>query len=92
MAEKIDPRFQYETYERNIFATREELNAMAAITLDTQANWFKIVVNAVRIMGMLALFKIRQSMFEEEMRLGKQIYERRRSKKTRDDLKDDLDG
>lgn len=88
-AAKIDPRFKYETYERNIFATREELTALAQIILDTDASWFKIIVNAIRIAAILWLFKIRQSMFEEEMMLGRQIYERRQDRDAEDDLEDD---
>ena len=92
MAPAIDPRFKYETYERNIFATREELNGLAAILLDVKTGWFSIIVNAVKIVALLALFKIRQSMFEEEMMIGRQIYQRRRSDDADDNLDDDLDG
>ncbi len=90
--DKIDPRFKHETYERNIFATREELDKIAQIILDTSANWFKIGVNAVRVFALLAIFKIRQGMFEEEMRLGKQIYEQARARQNRGDIRDNLDG
>lgn len=88
----IDPRFQYETYERNQFATREELTAMAAILLDAKIGWMSIIWNSIRIAGLLALFIIREKMMKEEMTLGRQIYMRKRSADNRDDLKDDLDG
>lgn len=88
----IDPRFKYETYERNIFATREELNSIAQIILDPSISWVKLTLNAIRITAILFLFKIRQNMFEEELRLGKQIYERRRTTGNETDLEDDLDG
>lgn len=89
---KIDPRFKYETYERNIFATREELTGMARIILDTEAKWFGVIINTIRVVALLVLFKIRKNMFDEEMLLGKQIYERDRNYRGRDDLDDDLDG
>lgn len=93
MDTKIDPRFKYETYERNIFANREELTALAKGLLDMQSSWFSVIVNAVRAVAILALFKIRQSMFEEEMMMGRQIYEMNRSRGNQDDLdRDDLDG
>lgn len=88
----LDPRFQYETYERNIFATREELTAMSKILLDAKASWISIIWNTIRIVGLLALFKIRQQMMSEEQMLGRQIYMRRRAGDVGDDLDDNLDG
>ena len=88
----IDPRFKYETYEKNVFASREELSDLAKIILDTDARWLKIILNAVRIAALLALFKIRKDMFSEEMQLGKQIYERSQSQSAKDELAaDNLD-
>lgn len=88
----IDPRFEYETYERNIFATREELTGLARIVLDTKTSVFSVVVNAIRIAALFALFYIRKEMMAEEMMIGRQIYQRRRSSDTSGGLKDDLDG
>lgn len=88
----LDPRFQYETYERNQFATREELTAMAAILLDAKTGWMSIIWNSIRIAGLLALFIIREKMMKEEMLIGRQMYMRKRSAANRDELKDEFDG
>jgi len=80
------PQFTYETYERNIFATREELTGLSKIIMDTKVGWFGVVVNTLRCLALLALFRIRQAMYSEEMEIGKQIYERRRSGSNRDDV------
>lgn len=90
--EMKNPTFDYSVYERNLFATREEVHFLSKIIMDTDASWFKIIVNAIRIVALMALFWIRWGMFDEEQRIGKQIYERKRSEKNEDDLdNDDLD-
>lgn len=90
MAE-IDSRFKYETYERNVFATREELTDLSKVILGADS-WWKLLLAFLKAAAVYYLFKVRESMFEEEMRLGKQIYERRRTQDNTDDLEDDLDG
>ena len=91
-SEKIDPRFKHETYERNIFATREELTKLSSIILDMKTGMASLIINGIRIAALLALFRIRQAMFSEEMMIGRQIYERRRRDDNRSDLEnDDLD-
>lgn len=86
MASERDPRFDYTVYERNIFATREELTKLSKILLDMSSGVYSVVVSGLRVAGVLALFKIRQAMFEEEKAVGKQIYERRRSGDNSGDL------
>lgn len=90
--EMKNPLFDYSVYERNIFATREEVTLLGKIVADTDASWFKIIVDTIRIIALVGLFWIRWRMFEEEHAVGKQIYERKRSELNEDDLdRDDLD-
>lgn len=85
-------RFSYELYEKNRYASHEELTKLSAIILDTKTGVFSVIVNTLRIVAILALFKIRQNMMSEEMAAGKQIYEQRRRKDAEKDLEDSLDG
>lgn len=80
MAQQIDPRWDHETYEQTVFATREELTAMSKLLLDPDTSWFKIIVNLLRVMALNIIFAIRQKMHEEELWLGKQIYKQKRSR------------
>lgn len=87
-----DKKFSYEPYIRNVYATHDELTAFAKIIADPDSNYVKLIINAVRILALAAIFWIRWRMFDEEQRIGKQIYERKRSEKNEDDLdKDPLD-
>lgn len=85
---KVDPRFEQETYSRNIFATREELTRMAKILLSAKSSWKDIIWTMFRLIALNILFGIRKNMFEEEMALGRQIYKQSRFKEADDDLKD----
>lgn len=92
MTQKLDPRFKYETYEKNIFATREELTGISKLVLDPDKSVFSLIVNGIRIVALLALFWIRKAMLDEEQMIGRQIYERRRSSSNENDIQDDMDG
>jgi len=89
MPENTDNRFRYETYEKNIFATREELTALSKIILDTKTGTLSLIVNFVKITALLALFKIRKNMYDEELLHGKQIYERNAVRDNREELRRD---
>ena len=86
---KIDPRWDHETYERTVFATREELTSMSKILLDQDSSWIKITVNLLRVVALGVIFWIREKMHGEELWLGKQIYKQKRSASVDDSLEND---
>lgn len=87
-----DDRFKYEVYERNVLATREELTKFSKLLLSVQTSTISMILTVVKIVGLWMLFKIRQNMMSEELRIGKHIYERRRSSQNQDDSNDSQDG
>lgn len=87
-----DPRFNYEPYERNVFLTYDELNDISAIIRDPNSNIIKIVINTIRITALFLVAAIRKKMFDEELRLKRQLFVRRSQARTRIEIKDNLDG
>jgi len=87
-----DDRFKYEIYERNVLATREELTLFSKLLLSVQTSTISMILTVVKIAGLWMLFKIRQNMMAEELRVGRHIYERRRSSQNQDDSNDSQDG
>ena len=90
-SESDDVRYVYEKYQKNQFMSLEELNTFASffIAVGKKPSWFTVIVFAVVMVGLLALFTIRNFMFNSELRFAKQGYERRRQNENRDDLKGD---
>ncbi len=87
-----DDRFKYEVYERNVLATREELTLFSKLLLSVQTSTISMILTVIKIVGLWMLFKIRQNMMAEELRTGRHIYERRRSRQNQDDSSDSQDG
>lgn len=93
-SEKFDPRYIYERYARNQLMSIEELNTFVRffIQIGKKPSILTVIIFSVLMTGLLALFKIRQSMMEAELLLAKQGYERRRKDQNQSDLEgDDLD-
>ncbi len=91
----FDPRYIYEKYERNKLMSVKELNTFASffVSFGKKPSILAAIVFALVMTGLLAIFKIRQSLMAEELKIGQQNYERLRSKVNQSDLDgDDLDG